>query len=74
MDGVGFSGILFTTRLVSLEIFIGAGTLGLSFLLWASGGHFCAQSNRLSSGFYRFFNEIPTVILIIVVILVVVKP
>lgn len=35
---------------------------------------FSVDGNQFSSGFYRFFNEIPTVILIIVVILVVVKP
>lgn len=37
-------------------------------------GVFARNQNQLSSGFYRFFNEIPTIILIVVVILVVVKP
>jgi putative membrane protein len=35
---------------------------------------FANECNRKSSGFFRFFNEIPTVILIIVVLLVVIKP
>lgn len=35
---------------------------------------FAIDHNSLSSGFYRFFNEIPTIVLIVVVILVVVKP
>ena len=36
--------------------------------------NFSLDKNQRSSGYYRFFNEIPTVILIIVVLLVVVKP
>lgn len=35
---------------------------------------FAAGHNRFSSKFYRFFNELPTIILVAVVILVVVKP
>lgn len=35
---------------------------------------FAADQNRKSSGFYRLWNEIPTLILIAIVILVVVKP
>jgi putative membrane protein len=35
---------------------------------------FAAEINRFSSGFYRAFNEVPTLLLIIVVILVIVKP
>lgn len=36
--------------------------------------NFALEKNRHASGYYRFFNEIPTVILIIVVLLVVLKP
>lgn len=35
---------------------------------------FAADRNRLSSRTYRFVNEVPTVLMIIIVILVVVKP
>ncbi len=35
---------------------------------------FAADKNHYSSRFYRFFNEIPTLLLLIIVILVVVKP
>jgi putative membrane protein len=35
---------------------------------------FGADQNRRSSKFYRFLNEVPTVLLIVIVILVVVKP
>ncbi len=36
--------------------------------------HFSYKSNRNSAKFYRFINEIPTVILILIVLLVVYKP
>ena len=57
------------------------GKLGLCFVLWLyhlSCGSFlktfrCDQ-NKHSSGFYRVFNEFPTVLLIVIVLLVVVKP
>lgn len=55
--------------------------LGLVVLLWGyhlSCGYFLHQfkqeKNKKSSRFYRIFNEIPTLLLIFVVILVVVKP
>jgi protoporphyrinogen IX oxidase len=35
---------------------------------------FANDQNAYSSGYYRFFNEIPTVILVVVVFLVVLKP
>ncbi len=37
-------------------------------------GQFKRDRNRHSAKFYRWFNEIPTVLLIVIVILVVVKP
>lgn len=36
--------------------------------------NFALEKNQYASGYYRFFNEIPTFILIIVVLLVVLKP
>lgn len=36
--------------------------------------HFAADSNRHSARFYRVVNEIPTLLLIIIVIMVIVKP
>jgi putative membrane protein len=37
-------------------------------------GDFQRGVNQRSSGFYRFINEIPTVLLIWIVVMVVVKP
>ncbi len=57
------------------------GKLALVVLLW--GYHlYCAKllkdfkhdRNRFSPGFYRWFNEVPTLLLIGIVILVIVKP
>lgn len=36
--------------------------------------HFAADANRHSAKFYRAWNEVPTLIMIVVVILVIVKP
>ncbi len=36
--------------------------------------HFAADANRHSEGFYRVINEVPTVLMIGIVILVIVKP
>lgn len=41
---------------------------------WKLVGRFKRDHNRFSSTFYRWFNEAPTVLLIVIVILVVVKP
>jgi putative membrane protein len=55
--------------------------LGLVMLLWCyhlTCGHYVArfsQNNQVKNAvFFRFFNEIPTILLITIVILVVVKP
>jgi putative membrane protein len=55
--------------------------LGLVFVLWGYHllcGHYLklysADKNRNSSRFYRFFNEMPTLFLIGIVLLVVLKP
>lgn len=57
------------------------GKLFLVMLLWfyhLSCGHFLKQfqrnQNQKSSKFYRVFNEIPTILLVGVVLLVVIKP
>jgi protoporphyrinogen IX oxidase len=39
---------------------------------WRKG--FAADANRRTAGFYRAMNEVPTVIMIVIVIMVVVKP
>jgi putative membrane protein len=36
--------------------------------------HFAADANRHGEGFYRVVNEVPTLLMIIIVIMVVVKP
>lgn len=36
--------------------------------------HFAADANRHSAKFYRMMNEVPTVMLIVIVIMVIVKP
>ncbi|MNC90775.1 hypothetical protein D3C83_69180 [compost metagenome] len=55
----------------------------LTLVLLMSGAHgmmaryvkdFAADRNRKSQKFYRIFNEVPTVLLILIVILAVVKP
>lgn len=55
--------------------------LALVMILWAYHLYcgyllkcFQRNANRLSATFYRWFNEIPTVLLVSIVILVVVKP
>lgn len=55
--------------------------LGLVVFLWGYHllcGHFVRQfkqnKNTRTSGFYRFFNECPTLFLIAIVVLVIVKP
>ena len=55
--------------------------LGFVILLWCYHvycGHFLKQfaqdDNKKASRFYRFFNEIPTLLLIVIVFLVVLKP
>jgi putative membrane protein len=55
----------------------------LALVILMSGAHgmmsrfvkdFAADKNRKSQKFYRIFNEVPTVLMILIVILVVVKP
>ena len=55
----------------------------LALVLLMSGAHgmmsrfvkdFAADKNRKSQKFYRIFNEVPTVLMIVIVILAVVKP
>ena len=57
------------------------GKLIFVFMLWIYHGYcgkllnnFKQDRNRHSSKFFRFFNEIPTVLLIVIVILAVVRP
>lgn len=51
-----------------------AGLTGFHLLLGYLRRAFAAGRNRHSAGFYRAVNEIPTLVLIAIVILVVVKP
>jgi putative membrane protein len=73
---------------ITLAVMSGAFSEGwmhakLLFVLVLSGYHgflarstrtFAADSNTRKAGFYRILNEVPTVALIIIVVLVVVKP
>ncbi|MGE0564793.1 MAG: protoporphyrinogen oxidase HemJ [Pseudolabrys sp.] len=47
---------------------------GLHGAMSAWVGEFATDSNRRSAKFYRIFNEVPTVLLILIVFLVVLKP
>ena len=47
---------------------------GLHFMLAGWRGAFAADRNRHSTRFFRMINELPTVVLIAVVVLVVIKP
>ncbi len=71
--------------LINPSYYVHAGWMHAKFflvlLLWAfhlACGHFRRQfyrdSNHRTSGFYRLYNEIPTFLLIAIVLLVVVKP
>ncbi|OGV35371.1 MAG: TIGR00701 family protein [Legionellales bacterium RIFCSPHIGHO2_12_FULL_35_11] len=43
-------------------------------MCWCFLGKFKNNANKLSSKFYRYFNELPTIALICIVLLVVMKP
>ncbi len=51
-----------------------AGLIAYHFYCWKLVGVFARSENRRSSKWYRWFNEIPALILIVVVVMVVVKP
>ena len=53
-------------------VFFGMGGLHGAFSRWQR--EFAADRNRRTAKFYRFANEAPTLILIVVVILVIVRP
>ncbi|HNB27183.1 MAG TPA: protoporphyrinogen oxidase HemJ [Alphaproteobacteria bacterium] len=55
-----------------LALVIAMSTVHALFSRWRR--HFAADANRHSARFYRFWNEVPTLIMIGVVILVIVKP
>jgi len=51
-----------------------AGLIGYHIWCWQLVGVFARDGNRHSSRWYRLFNEVPALFLVLVVILVVVKP
>jgi protoporphyrinogen IX oxidase len=51
-----------------------AALIAYHFYCWRLVGVFARGENRYSSKWYRWFNEVPAVILIVVVVLAVVKP
>lgn len=51
-----------------------AGLIAYHFWCWRLVGVFARDANQHSSRWYRLFNEVPALFLILVVILVVVKP
>jgi putative membrane protein len=57
---------------VKLLMVLGLSLLHHLFALWRKD--FAADSNRRSPRFYRIANEIPTVLLIVIVIMVIVRP
>jgi putative membrane protein len=57
---------------VKLALVVALSTLHAFFARWRR--HFAADANRHSAKFYRVINEVPTLIMIVVVIMVIVKP
>lgn len=57
-----------------LKVALALGLVLYHHWLWWLHRAFAAKANKYSGGFFRIINEIPTVIMIAIVILVVVKP
>jgi putative membrane protein len=57
---------------VKLALVIALSTLHAFFARWRR--HFAADANRHSARFYRVINEVPTLIMIVIVVMVIVKP
>jgi len=69
LDLLDFSQIWFVVKLLAV-----VGLTGIHFFLMSCQMAFAEDENRRSSRFYRIINEVPTLLMIAIVILVVVKP
>jgi protoporphyrinogen IX oxidase len=56
------------------KLALGLGLVGLHAMMGRWGADFAADRNRHSARFFRLVNEAPTVLMVLIVILVVVKP
>ena len=61
-------------RLVARQVRAGARAVGAARLSGRWRRDFAADRNRHTPKFYRIINEVPTVLMIVIVILVIVKP
>jgi len=59
---------------IYLKLALVGGLTGLHQLLGSWRKTFAADANRRPAGFYRAVNEVPTVIMVAIVILIVVRP
>ena len=57
-----------------LKLALVAGLIGYHLWCWRLVGVFARNANQYSSRWYRWFNEVPALFLVLIVILVVVKP
>lgn len=67
--GYGFRGNWLVAKLVVVAVLV-----AYHFWMGAIAAQFARDANRRSHVFYRWVNEIPIVILLVIVVLVVVKP
>jgi len=65
---------LWTDGWMHVKILALVGMIGFHMMLARWRREFAAGANRHSERFYRFMNEVPTLLLIVIVIMVVVQP
>src|SRR6195952_828652 len=71
---LAFAGHWFSAHWLNGKLLLGIAMSGLHGFFASCVKDFAADRNRRSQKFYRFINEVPTVLMIGIVILVVVKP
>lgn len=57
---------------VKIVAFAGLVIMHITFACWAR--RFAVDNNQNGSGFFRVWNEVPTVLMVIIVVMVIVKP
>lgn len=71
---LGFIGGWFDSGWLMAKLALVVALTAVDLLLWRYVAAFAADRNRHSEKFYRIINEVPTVLMIAIVILAVVKP
>ena len=72
IHNIGFDQL--STKWLKIKIFLVVVLTLYHFFLGRCLNKFYLNSNTLSSRFYRFFNEVPTILLILIVFIVIIKP